>query len=218
MTSSTSLTEPRVQNLLDTLHAEADRNDPPLLAAAEGKDAHERTALLDRAFIPVDADAGRFLYTLVRGGAPGRVVEFGTSFGISTLYMAAALRDRGEGSIVTTELHAGKAAAARGSFDKAGLLDLIDLRVGDALQTLRDVKSGVSLLFLDGWKDIYLPVLQLLEPALAPGALIVADDLDLFPDALEPYLTYVRQPANGYVSVTVPIGDAMELSVRTKPD
>jgi predicted O-methyltransferase YrrM len=78
------------------------------------------------------------------------------------------------------------------------------------------VTSGVSLVFLDGWKDIYLPVLQLLEPALAPGALIIADDLDLFLDALAPYLAYVRQPASGYVSVTVPIGEAMELSVRTR--
>jgi predicted O-methyltransferase YrrM len=211
-----SLTEPRVQTLISALHAEADRNDPPLLAAAEGKDARERTALLDRAFIPVDADAGRFLYALARGCAPGHVVEFGTSFGISTLYMAAALKDRGEGRIVTTELHAGKAATARGYFEQSGLLDVIDLRVGDALQTLKDLKSGVSLVFLDGWKDIYLSVLQLLEPALAPNALIVADDLNLFPDALAPYLAYVRQPANGYVSVTVPIGDAMELSVRTK--
>jgi predicted O-methyltransferase YrrM len=213
--ASNSLTEPRVQNLIASLHAEADRNDPPLLAAAEGKDARARTTLLDRAFIPVDADAGRFLYALVRGCAPGRVVEFGASFGISTLYIAAALRDRGQGSVVTTELHAGKAAAARGYFEQAGLHDIIDLRVGDALETLKDVRTGVSLVFLDGWKDIYLPVLHLLEPALTPGALIVADDLNLFPDALAPYLAYVRQPANGYVSATVPIGDGMEVSVRT---
>src|SRR5215467_13149734 len=147
---STSLTEPRVQNLLRTLHSEADRIDPPLLAAAEGKKAHERIALLDRAFIPVDEDAGRFLYALVRGAAPGRVVEFGTSFGISTIYMAAAVRDRGAGSIVTTELHGAKAEAARRSFEQAGLLESIDLRVGDALETLRDMTPDVSVLFLDG--------------------------------------------------------------------
>src|SRR5215467_9265153 len=212
---STSLTEPRVQNLLRTLHSEADRIDPPLLAAGEGKKAHERVALLDRVFIPVDEDAGRFLYALVRGAAPGRVVEFGTSFGISTIYMAAAVRDRGTGSIVTTELQGAKAEAARRSFEQAGLLESIDLRVGDALETLRDMTADVSFLFLDGWKNLYLPVLQMLEPALLPGALIVADDLNLFPDVLAPYLAYVRQPTNGYVSVTVPIGDAMELSVRT---
>jgi len=212
---SASLTEPRIQNLLKALHAEADRVDPPLLAAAEGKGVHERIALLDRAFIPVAEDAGRFLYALVRGAARGRVVEFGTSFGISTIYMAAAIQDRGTGSIVTTELHAGKAEAARNSFERAGL-DGIDLRVGDALETLRDIKPDVSVVFLDGWKNLYLPVLRMLEPALVPGALIVADDLDLFPDVLAPYLAYVRDPANGYVSVKVPIGDAMELSVRTR--
>ena len=212
---SASLTEPRVQNLLKALHADADRIDPPLLAAAEGKDPHERLAMLDRAFIPVDEHAGRFLYALVRGAAPGSVVEFGTSFGISTIYMAAAIRDRGKGSIITTELHAGKAETARNNFEHAGMLDLIDVRVGDALETLGHLKPDVSVVFLDGWKHLYLPVLQTLEPALVPGALIVADDLDLFPDALAPYLAYVRHPANGYVSVKIPIGDAMELSVRT---
>src|SRR5215510_7415620 len=151
---SDSLTEPRIQNPLKTLHSEADRIDPPLLAAAEGKKAHERGPFLDRAFIPVDEDAGRFLYALVRGAAPGRVVEFGTSFGISTIYMAAAIRDRGTGSIVTTELHAGKAEAAQRSFEQAGLLDAIDLRVGDALETLRDIRGDLSVLFLDGWKNL----------------------------------------------------------------
>jgi predicted O-methyltransferase YrrM len=213
---SATLTEPRVKNVVDALHADANRVDPPLLAAAEGKEGRERAALLDRAFIPVDEAAGRFLYALVRGAAPGTVVEFGTSFGISTLYMAAALRDRGAGSIVTTELHAGKAETARGNFERAGLLDVIDLRVGDALETLKGLKRDVSVVFLDGWKNVYLPVLQMLEPVLLPGALVVADDLNLFPGPLAPYLAYVRQPANGYVSVTVPIGDAMELSGRTR--
>ena len=211
---SASLTESHIQSLLTALHTEANTVDPPLLAAAEGKSPRERAALLDRAFIPVDEAAGRFLYALVRGAAPGTVVEFGTSFGISTIYMAAAIRDRRGGSIITTELHAGKADTARSNFERAGLLDLIDLRVGDALETLGNLAPDVSVVFLDGWKNLYLPVLKLLEPVLLPGALIVADDLNLFPDVLAPYLAYVRQPANGYVSVTVPIGDAMELSVR----
>jgi predicted O-methyltransferase YrrM len=213
---SASLSEPRIQNLLATLHAEAERIDPPILAAAEGKDAKQRAALLDKAFIPVDQDAGRFLYALARGAAPGRVVEFGTSFGISTIYLAAAVRDRGNGSVVTTELHAGKADTSRTHFEQAGLLDVIDLRVGDALETLKGLPRDVSFVFLDGWKNLYLPVLQMLEPVLLPGALVVADDLNLFPDVLKPYLEYVRRQDNGYVSATVPIGDAMELSVRTR--
>jgi predicted O-methyltransferase YrrM len=211
---TSTLDEARVRRVLEGMHADADRIDPPLLAKAKGKSGAERAAMLGDAFIPVSADAGRLLYTLVRTSAPGIVVEFGTSFGISTIYMAAALRDRGEGRVITTELHTGKAARAAEYIREAGLEDLVDLRVGDALATLKDLDGGVTLAFLDGWKNLYLPFLRMIEPSLQPGALVVADDLDLFPEALQEYLAYVRDPANGYVSVKVPIGDAMELSAR----
>jgi predicted O-methyltransferase YrrM len=213
---SSYLFDENVQRLLTDLHAEADRTDPPLLAKAEGKELEERITLLDEAFIPVSPDAGRFLYALARGCAMGDVVEFGTSFGISTIYLSAAIRDRGFGRVITTELHAGKASKAHQHIAQTGLANFVDLRVGDALETLKVLRNPVSLVFLDGWKNLYKPLLHLLEPALAPGAMVVADDLDLFPEVLEPYLTYVRNPANGYVSVKVPIGDAMELSARTR--
>ena len=217
MTTPTSaLYDSRVHNVLEQMHAEADRVDPPLRAAAQGKEGAERAALLDRAFIPVDREAGRLLYTLVRGAASGTTVEFGTSFGISTIYMAAAVRDRGEGRVITTELNTFKAESAREYIRAAGLLDVVDLRVGDALETLEGLSGDVSVVFLDGWKNLYLPVLRLLEPVLQPGALVAADDLDLFPTALAEYLGYVRDPAHGYVSVTLPVGDAMELSVKTR--
>jgi len=211
---SSTLDGDAVRRVLEDMHSAADRDDPPLIAQARGKGGTDRTALLGEAFIPVDRHAGRFLYTLARASASGTIVEFGTSFGISTIYLAAAIRDRGHGTVITTEIHTGKAQRAAGYIRDAGLSDLVDLRVGDALETLKDVEQDVSLVFLDGWKDLYLPVLRLLEPALQPGALVVADDLDLFPDALKPYLAYVRDPTHGYVSVTVPIGDAMELSAR----
>ena len=211
-----SLYDPRVRRVLDDMHASADHNDPPLLEKARGKRGIERTSLLDDAFIPVSADAGRLLYVLARGAAPGTFVEFGTSFGISTIYLAAAVRDRGAGRVITTELHPGKAARARDYITATGLADLVDVRVGDALTTLKDVTDGVAVAFLDGWKELYIPFLQMLEPALAPGALVVADDLDLFPDVLRDYLAYVRDPAQGYVSAMLPVGDAMELSVRAR--
>ena len=213
---SCSLHRSPVQAVLDTLHAASDNIDPPLLAQAEGKGEAERTALLDQAFIPVSPDAGRLLYVLAGSTNPGTIVEFGTSFGISTIYLAAAARDRAAGQVITTELHSGKAEKARQHLTQADLLSVVDIRVGDALETLKDLRSGVSLVFLDGWKNLYLPVLRLLEPSLLPGALVVADDLDLFPDALASYLAYVRDPANGYASVKVPIGDAMELSTRAR--
>jgi predicted O-methyltransferase YrrM len=211
---TSTLHDPAVSRVLESMHGAADRDDPPILARAKGKTGAARAALLNDAFIPVDREAGRLLYTLARGCAPGTVIEFGTSFGISTIYLAAALRDSGGGRLITSEIHEGKASRAREYVREAGLLDLVELRVGDALKTLADVKNGVSLLFLDGWKELYLPVLRLLERALAPGALVVGDDIDLFPEPLQPYLQYVRDPQNGYVSVKVPIGDAMELSTR----
>lgn len=205
-----------MRRVLEQMHAEADSNDPAILAKARGKTGADRTVLLDDAFIPVSAEAGRLLYTLARGAAPGTLVEFGTSFGISTIYLAAAVRDRGAGSVITTELHAGKAERARAYIAEAGLIDVVDLRIGDALETLKGLRRDVSLAFLDGWKELYLPLLRVIEPALLPGALVIADDLDLFPEALAPYLAYVRDPANGYVSVAVPLGDAMEISARAR--
>jgi predicted O-methyltransferase YrrM len=211
-----SLDDPRIRRVLDDMHATADRNDPPLLEGARGKHGAERAAMLGEAFIPVSPDAGRLLYVLARGAAEGTIIEFGTSFGISTIYIAAAMRDRGAGRVITTEMNSAKAARAGEYIAAAGLADLVDLRVGDALETLKDLTAGVSMAFLDGWKDLYLPFLRMIEPALTPGALVVADDLDLFPEALRAYVAYVREPSNGYVSVTLPIGDAMELSVRAR--
>jgi predicted O-methyltransferase YrrM len=213
---SSALYDPKVRGVLEEMHAEADRIDPPLRAKAQGKEGAERAALLDRAFIPVDRDAGRLLYTLVRGGAPGMTVEFGTSFGISTIYMAAAVRDRGTGLVITTENNTFKAESAREYIRAAGLLDVVDLRVGDAMQTLQGLSKDVTGVFLDGWKNLYLPMLKLLEPVMRPGAWVAADDLDLFPAPLAQYLGYVRDPTNGYVSVTLPVGDAMELSVLAR--
>jgi predicted O-methyltransferase YrrM len=211
-----TLFDPKVKRVLDAMHTAADENDPPLLAQARGKQGTARTSILGEAFIPVSRDGGRLVYTLVRGAAPGTTVEFGTSFGISTIYMAAAVRDRGAGRVITTELLQSKADRAREYIRDAGLLDLVDLRVGDALETLKDLKKDVTVLFLDGWKDLYLPLLKQLEPKLSPGAFVAADDIHLFPDALKAYLDYVREPANGYVSVTFPEGDAVEISVRAR--
>jgi predicted O-methyltransferase YrrM len=213
---SSSLHDTHVRGVLERMHSAADSNDPAILERARGKSGAERAAVLGDAFIPVDREAGRLLYTLARSNAPGTFVEFGTSFGISTIYLAAAVRDRGEGIVITTELNAAKAERAREYVREAGLLDVVDLRIGDARETLKTVERDVALVFLDGWKELYLPVLRLLEPALQPGALVIADDIHLFPDALKPYLDYVRDPTEGYVSVTFPVGDAMELSTRAR--
>jgi predicted O-methyltransferase YrrM len=141
-------------------------------------------------------------------------VEFGMSLGISAIHLASAVRDNGEGRVVTTELNEKKVAMAAGNFADAGLDDLITVLHGDALETLTAIDGPVQFVLLDGWKDMYMQVLQLLEPRLAPGALVVADNTSM--PGLAPYLDYMRDPANGYVSVHFPVRDAdsMEISCR----
>ena len=218
-----SLFSPRVAGVLDRLFVEAERGDPLVFERVKAEeerrggpqDEAALSDLLGQAFMPVDRSSGRFLYNLVRTQGSRTVVEFGMSLGISTIHLAAAVRDNGSGRVVTTELDSGKVRRASGYLSEAGLLDCVEIRHGDALETLGNLDGTVDLVFLDGWKLLYLPVLQLLEPRLRPGAAVVADDLVLFPDQLRTYLEYVRDPSHGYTSVEVPIGDHFELSVRT---
>jgi predicted O-methyltransferase YrrM len=114
--------------------------------------------------------------------------------------------------VIGTELSASKASAAHRTFAETGLDDLITVLEGDARETLSSVGSSVDFVLLDGWKDLCLPVLKRLEPRLPPGTLVVADDVDL--TDLQPYLDYVRDPHNGYQSVTFPVEDGMEISCR----
>ncbi len=93
--------------------------------------------------------------------------------GISTIYLAAALRDNGGGHLIGSELEPTKAKRARANLDAAGLADLVDIREGDALETLKDVGGSVDLLLLDGAFALYLPVLKLVEPRLKSGAVVL---------------------------------------------
>lgn len=141
-----------------------------------------------------------------------RIVEFGTSMGISTIYLAAALRDNGGGRLIGSELEPTKAARARANLEAAGLADLVEIREGEALDTLREVGGDVDLLLLDGAFSLYLPVLRLVEPFLNQGAAILGEN------AFDPaYLDYVRDPANGYLSQPLAIdeGRGNEFAVRT---
>ncbi len=217
---TSTLHDPRVMTALDRMYAGA-ASDGAARRRARGAagtwpatmTARERSDAAAEIYMPVAPDSGRLLYTLVRAARPALVVEFGTSFGISTLYLAAAVRDNGTGRVVTTELSAAKARAARETFAAAGLNDVITLLDGDALETLAGLSAAPGVVLLDGWKDLCLPVLRLLEPSLEPGALVIADDIDQ--EDLRPYLDYVRAPDSGYVNVTFPDGDeGMEISCR----
>ena len=219
-TMTTALQDPRVATALDRMYSESrqqmallrERRDE--LERLSSASAQERADAMSDLYIPVTPEAGRLLYSLVRATRPTTVIEFGMSFGISAIHLASALRDNGTGKLVTTELSAAKIAAARRTFAETGLDDLITVLEGDALQTLEGVDGPVGFVLLDGWKELYLPVIQLLEARLLPGALVVADNTEMADT--KPYLEYMRNPENSYVSVNFRARDtdSMEISCR----
>lgn len=226
-----SIDEGRVADLLTQLHAQADVADSAFREALMNRFAASGLSLDDFAaeleagdyrevahdhadrFLAVSPAYGRFLYMCVRACRAKRIVEFGTSMGISTVYLAAGLRDNGGGRLIGSELEPAKLARARTHIEQAGLSDLIDIRAGDALETLRDVGGEVDMLLLDGAFSLYLPVLKLIEPRLRTGALVLAENA--FDRS---YLDYIRDPANGYLSQAVALdeGRGNEMAVVTR--
>jgi predicted O-methyltransferase YrrM len=218
------LLDPKVRAVLDRLHADSEgqrlrlgaamlRELPNLLRGGARSSAEQAEWAKDF-YLSIGRSQGQFLYALGRGVGARRVVEFGTSMGVSTIYLAAAVRDNGGGIVIGSELHPDKVRRARANLAEAGFADLVEIREGDALETLRDPGGTVDLALLDGWKELYVPVLELLTPHLRPGALVVGDNMFTFWRALAPYRAHVRKPANGFQSQTLFLGDGTELSVR----
>jgi predicted O-methyltransferase YrrM len=218
----TTLTTTPLAPLLERLFEEADASEAELETAAAAIADDELARLIRskteyRDFygrlknmpLAVSRETGALLYMLARSSGARNIVEFGTSFGISTLHLAAALRDNGGGHLITSEFEPSKAARARHNLTAGGLIDLVEIREGDALQTLStDLPETIDLLLLDGAKSLYPEILNLVESRLKPGAIIVADNADHSPD----YLAQVRSPAKGYLST--PFAEDVELSVR----
>jgi predicted O-methyltransferase YrrM len=217
---TTTLRDGKVASALERMYSEARSEFSPErlrnvdLSVLERGSAQERADAMSDVYMPISPDAGKLMYALIRATRPATVVEFGMSYGISTIHLAAAVRDNGAGQVFTTEMSAKKIAAATATFAELGLSDVITVLEGDALATLSAIAGPVGVTLLDGWKEMYLPVLELLEPKLAVGSLVVADNTERA-DA-KPYLDRVRDPANGYVSLNFPgkRDDTMELSCR----
>jgi len=218
----TTLSEEPVEPLLDRLFAEADALSPRTNPAFAKVDPDEVRRLMQSKAdyrylyaelqdyaLPVSRETGALLYMLARSANAKTIVEFGTSFGLSTLHLAAALRDNGGGRLITTEFEPSKLARAQANLAEGGLTDLVEFREGDALQTLAaDLPSTIDLLLLDGAKSLYSDILDLLESRLRVGAIIIADNADFCPD----YLARVRAPGGGYMSL--PFGADVELSAK----
>lgn len=215
---TTTLTAAPLAPLLDRLFEQADAAPMPALdmprqeqerlmrSKTEYRDLYGRFKDL---WLPVSRETGTLLYMLARASRAQNIVEFGTSFGISTLYLAAALRDNGGGRLIGSEFEPSKVSRAREHLAAGGLGDLVEIRDGDALQTLASgLPDTIDLVLLDGAKALYVDVLALLEGRLRPGTLVIADNANLSPD----YLARMRSPGSGYLSVAC--GEDVELSMR----
>ena len=161
----------------------------------------------------VHPDQGELMYLLCRSLNATRVVDFATSIGFSTLYLAAAVRDNGGGKVIGAEIVPAKIATARRNLEEAGLASLVEIRAGDARKTLKDLGGAVDFALIDGWPgergpSLSLEVMQVLAPQLRDGALVLNDNAE------EDYLAFVRDPVNGFRSMTLPLKGGTELSVK----
>ena len=117
------------------------------------------------------------------------------------------------GVVIGSELEPSKHARAVANLKEAGLDEIAEVRLGDALQTLRELPEPIDLVLLDGWKDLYLPVLDLVRPRLRKGAVVLADNIFTFRKSLRPYVEHMQSDANGFESTTLRISDGFEFSV-----
>ncbi len=211
-----SLEDPKVVEVLERLHRESDAQMPAVREKVAGLRAggempEDWPEQLRDFFLPVSPEQGRFLYQTVRAVRAQRVVEFGSSFGVSSIYLAAGLRDSGGSMLIGSELVEDKAATARRNIADAGLADYADIRSGDARETLQDPGGSVDVVLLDGGSAMYVEIVQLLLPHLRDGAVVLADNIS--PEDEGPYSSWVRDPANGFVSSSIMMKQGTEYSV-----
>jgi predicted O-methyltransferase YrrM len=221
------LGDERVASVLRRLHAEADRQTPGLLwhylpklpsvlwgSELEFPEAQIRGFYADK-YIALERAQAAFAYLTARALGARSVVEFGTSFGVSTIWLAAAVRANGGGKVVGTELVATKALRAREHVEEAGLADVVEIREGDARETLRHLDASVDLLLNDGFPMLALEIVKLVAPRLRPGAVVLTDNVGTFRANYAAYVAYVRDPANGFRSTALPFKSGTEYSVWT---
>jgi predicted O-methyltransferase YrrM len=186
------------------------------------EEEHRRTAVpgasgddLDDLLLSVGRDAGTLLYLLATGAQSRRILELGTSYGYSTVWLGAAARATG-GKVLSLELKDFKIEHARQALTRAGLSTRVEFHAGDCLETLKSLPGPFDFVLLDVWKDLYLPCFELVHPKLAPGGTICADNMlipvDVRPQA-EAYRARVRKAGN-LDSVLVDVGNGIEISRR----
>ena len=179
---------------------------------------HDMDFVRDK-LVALDPEKCDLCYMLCRAIGARRVVEFGTSFGVSTIYLAAAVRDTvrergGEGIVIGTEIEPGKAEIATTNIAEAGLDPFVEVRVGDARKTLKDAGGPVDFLLLDSWIPLVRPVMDVMAPQLRPGAIVLCDNVERYEQEYSDYTSFVRDPKNGFRSVLLSHQGGLEISTK----
>ena len=138
-------------------------------------------------------EKAKFLAACVEKAKPSLIVECGTAIGYSGLWMLRVLKTIGAGRLITVEIDVNRAAEARTNFERAGLSDLVDSRIGDAQEVLKSIQDPVDFLLLDNNFDNYFPCFQAIESQLTNPATVVADNVGIGADTMADYLTHVRE-------------------------
>ena len=201
-----------IETVLAEFHERAERE----AALMKELSSEEFDRRLDEFLLPVGPDTGRFLNLLIKASGARGILEIGTSHGYSTIWLAEAARETG-GLVISLDVHAGKHEHARQVLERAGLSEQVEFVLGDALETLRDLPGPFDFVLLDLWKSLYTPCFELFHPKLNKGALIAADNVIHPADTqglVKAYQARVRA-APGMESLTVPIGNGIELSRAT---
>jgi len=176
------------------------------VAPPGGRDGGE-----DQRMRAIGPETGQLLNILARSIESPTILELGTSFGYSGIWLGEAARASG-GRLITMERHEYKSAYAREMSEKSGLSDVIDFRVGDAVSMIAKIEGGFDFVFVDLWKDLYVACLEAFYPKLNPGAIIVADNM-IMPgsDEVKAYARAIRAKP-GITSVLLPVGSGIEVS------
>lgn len=218
------LSDERVRAVLRRLHSESDRQIPsvllqllpqlPRLLLGRPIDRPGQEHAMADKFLSLDRAQGALCYLTARALRAKTIVEFGTSFGVSTLWLAAAVRDNGGGRVIGTEMVPEKARRAQAHLEEAGLASLVEIRVGDATQTLQNDLGEVDFMLNDGFPLRALDVLKIVAPAMRTGAVVVTDNVGAFRGDYRDYVAYVHDPRNGFASMSLPFRSGTEYSVR----
>lgn len=162
--------------------------------------------------LAISAEMGGFLYNMVLAHRPARILELGSSYGVSTLYFASALGRLGNGIVVATELDAAKCARIRAHVRTANVEGHVDLREGDVFHTVSELDGVFDMVFIDVWASAYLDLFKRIERHLRPGSIILADNMYTAEKAVRSYKQYLDQNPR-FSSTTLNFESGVEFTV-----